>query len=87
MRRNVVNWFLCGLVFGSALGLTALAVCVGLALIEAGADVRVYPLFVMAILAGGVCWLFKRDGHALRRHAPTYCFISRERKARIEHVL
>ena len=87
MRRNVVNWFLCGIVFGCALGLTVLAAAVGRAMVVAAGDFQSYPVFVMAIVVGGCCWLVKRDGNGLRRPASRYCFISKERKARIEDLV
>jgi hypothetical protein len=86
MRRNVQNWFLCGIVFGAALALTVLAAAVGRAMVVAAGDFHSYPVFVMAVVVGGCCWLLKRDGHGLRRPASRYCFISKERKARIEDL-
>ena len=84
MRRNVQNWFLCGLVFGCAIGLAVLTAAAAHAAVMASGDFRAYPVFITAILIGGVCWLFKRDGHGDRRPTSNYCFISKERKARIE---
>ena len=86
MRRNVQNWFLCGLVFGAAIGLAVLTAAAAHAALIGSGSFRAYPVFIMAILGGGVCWLFKRDGHPVRRAASGYCFISRERKARIEDL-
>src|SRR2546422_445914 len=40
MRRNVQNWFLCGIVFGSALGLVALTVAAAHAAVVASGDLR-----------------------------------------------
>jgi len=86
IRRNVLNWFLCGLVFGCAIGLVVLTAAAAHAVVMASGDFRAYPVFLTAIVIGGACWLFKRDGHPLRRPASGYCFISRERKARVEDL-
>jgi hypothetical protein len=86
-RRNVLNWFLCGLVFGSAIGLAVLTAVAAHAAVMAAGDFRAYPVFLTAIVIGGACYLFKRDGHPHRRPTSNYCFISRERKARIEDLL
>ena len=87
MRRNVQNWLLCGLVFGAAIGLAALTAAAAHAAVMASGDFRAYPVFITAILIGGVCWLFKRDGHPARRATSSYCYISKERKARIEDLV
>ncbi len=87
MRRNVQNWFLCGVLLGAATGLVALTVWAASAAVVASSDFRAYPVFITAIVIGGACYLFKRDGHPLRRrYASGYCFISKERKARIEDL-
>ena len=87
MRRNVLNWFLCGLVFGGAIGLVVLTAAAAHAAVAASGDFRAYPVFLTAMVIGGTCWLFKRDGYPIRRrYASGYCFISRERKARVEQV-
>ena len=85
-RRNVLNWFLCGLVFGSAIGLAVLTAVAAHAAVMASGDFRAYPVFITAIVIGGACYLLKRDSHPARRPASGYCFISRERKARIEDL-
>ena len=87
LRRNVHNWFLCGVVLGCAIGLVSLTVWAAHEAALASSDFRAYPVFLTAIVIGGACYLFKRDGHPLRRAAAGYCFISKERKARIEDVL
>ena len=86
-RRNVLNWFLCGLVFGSAIALAVLTAAAAHAAVMAAGDFRAYPVFLLAIVIGGACYLLKRDGHPARRTTSTYCFISRERKARIEDLV
>ena len=87
MRRNVQNWFLCGIVFGAALGLVVLTAWAAHAAVVASGDLRAYPVFVTAIVIGGACYLLKRDGHPIRRATSGYCFISKERKARIEDLI
>ena len=87
MRRNVQHWFLCGIFIGATLALGVVAAAAAQAIVAASGDLRAYPAFLFAILIGGVCWLFKRDGLPHRRPTSRYCFISKERKARIEDVL
>lgn len=87
MRRSVLNWFLCGLAIGSALGLTLLAAFVAQSVVAAAGDFHAYPVLIAAAVIGGVCWLFKRDGHWPHRPASRYCYISKERKARIEDLV
>jgi hypothetical protein len=88
LRRNIQHWFLCGLLVGAMIGLTV-AMAYGAVVLAAGADFRAYPAIVTAVVFGGSCWLFKRDGqgHGLRRVRSEYCFISKERKARIEDLV
>ena len=87
LRRNVQHWFLCGLFLGVMIGL-ALGVAYG-AVIVANLDFRAYPALLTAIVCGGACYLLKRDGHTFRGEGAgaRYCFISKERKARIEDLL
>ena len=85
LRRNVQHWFLCGLFIGVMLGLTV-GIAYG-AVIIANSDFRAYPALLTAIVVGGACYLMKRDGHTFRRVRSQYCFISKERKARIEDVM
>jgi hypothetical protein len=87
MRRNVQNWFLCGLIFGAAIGLASFTVWLAHEAVLASGDVRTVPVLITAIIIGGACYLLKRDGHPVRRAASGYCFISRERKARVEDLV
>jgi hypothetical protein len=86
-RRNVQHWFLCGLIVGAMIGLTV-GITYGVIVVAAGVDFRAYPALLTAVIFGGSCWLLKRDnqGHGLRRVRSEYCFISKERKARIEDL-
>ena len=86
-RRNVQNWFLCGVVLGCAIGLVSLTVWAAHEAVLASNDFRAYPVFITTIVIGGACYLFKREVHPLRRPAAGYCFISKERKARIEDLV
>jgi hypothetical protein len=86
-RRNVQHWFLCGLILGGMIGLTV-GITYGVIIVAAGTDFRAYSALISAVIFGGACWLLKRDGHTgLRRMRPQYCFISKERKARIEDLV
>ena len=88
LRRNVHNWFLCGVLLGAAIGCVSLTVWAAHASVLAASDFRAYPVFVLAIVVGGAGYLLKRDGHPLRRrYASGYCFISKERKARVEDLV
>ena len=84
LRRNVQHWFLCGLFLGVMVGLT-LGIVYG-AVVVANSDFRAYSAMLTATVAGGACYLLKRDGPTLRRVRSQYCFISKERKARIEDL-
>lgn len=89
MRRNIHNWFLCGLSLAGVLSLAAVTFALARAAVLAGDAFGTVSVFLAATLAGGVCWLFKRDPRPDRRGraGAAYCFISKERKARIEDVL
>lgn len=87
MRRNVLNWFLCGLAIGLTLALSLLAAVAARTMLAAAGDFHAYPVLIAAVVVGGACWLFKRDGQFPHRPASRYCYISKERKARIENVL
>lgn len=88
MRRNIQNWFLCGLTLAGVLSLAGVTFALARAAVLAGDAFGTLSVFLFATLAGGVCYLFKRDARGWRRpHGAAYCFLSKERKARIDDVL